>query len=373
MNISFPRNLKEAQVFFGSSVFFRTFVPNYTSAAGHLHDLLQKDFSWNSAKWKHDYHADFQSFKEHLCKACFLYFPDYSLEWLVRADSSDFGIGGVVLQIVPPNEPDTQPTYQPLAFLSHKYSPLALRWSTIEKECFSCYHTVKSAANLLMGKRFILETDHANLVWMEKSTVPKIIRWRMYLQSFDFLIRHIPGKQNIIADWFSRLYHSYSPSKLTNLLHLAMDHASTLIDPTYQLHYFNMISHVLDLADADFAVSPTLDVPHLCSLSPNEALAAVHNSKMGHHGTARTYRLLNKHFPGHKIPIRIISEYIHHCASCQKHRLRHHPIRPVNRVLPHPHQRSTIGIDLLTVTPESPDGFKYLIVIMNSFSKFVAL
>ena len=152
-----------------------------------------------------------------------------------------------------------------------------------------------------------------------------------------------------------------------------MDTTSNLIDPTYHLHQFNMISHVLDLPEVDFAISPALDVPQLCSLSPNEALAAVHNSKMGHHGTARTYRLLNKHFPGHKIPIRIISEYIHHCASCQKHRLRHHPIRPVNRVLPHPHQRSTIGIDLLTITPESPDGFKYLVVIMNLFSKFVAL
>ena len=371
--IAFPTNLKQAQTFFGSSVFFRTFVPDYTTAAGHLHDLLQKDFSWDTSTWSHDYAADFQSFKDHLCRACFLHFPDYTLVWLVRVDSSDFGVGGVLLQVVPATTPDGQPTYQPIAFFSHKYSVQALRWSTIEKECYSCFFTVKLAANYLMGKRFILETDHANLVWMEKSTVPKIIRWRMFLQSFDFVIRHIPGKNNIIADWFSRLYHSYSPFQLTNLLHLAHDNANSIIDPVHQLHQFTMISDVIQLASDDLDFSSSDDVPLLCALTPNEAFAAVHNSKLGHHGTCRTYRLLNKHFPGHRIPIRLISEFIHSCPACQKHRLRHHPIKPLNRVLAHPHHRSTIGVDLLTVTPETPEGFKYLVVIMNLFSKFVSL
>ena len=48
------------------------------------------------------------------------------------------------------------------------------------------------------------------------------------------------------------------------------------------------------------------------------------------------------------------------------------PLPPINRVLPHEHQRSTLGIDLLTVTPES-DGHKYLVVIYNLFTKFVTL
>ena len=59
LNIAFPKNLKQAQVFFGSSVFFRSFVPNYTIAANHLHDLLQKDFKWDPGSWKHDYLQEF--------------------------------------------------------------------------------------------------------------------------------------------------------------------------------------------------------------------------------------------------------------------------------------------------------------------------
>jgi len=118
--------------------------------------------------------------------------------------------------------------------------------------------------------------------------------------------------------------------------------------------------------------SSSLQASYLYQLTPDQALQAVHNSKMGHHGIHRTYNLLNKHFPGHKIPLKLITDYIHACPACQKHRLQHVPLPPINRVLPHAHQRSTLGIDLLTVTPES-DGHKHLVVIYNLFTKFVTL
>ena len=38
-----------------------------------------------------------------------------------------------------------------------------------------------------------------------------IIRWRIYLQSFSFWLRHIAGKKNIVADWGSRMYSMIEP------------------------------------------------------------------------------------------------------------------------------------------------------------------
>ena len=207
----------------------------------------------------------------------------------------------------------------------------------------------------------------------------------MYLQSYDFIIRHIPGKQNIIADWFSRLYHSYTPFQLQSLLTLTMNPQFNHIDPTYQCHHLHMLDYVIDhhrhqifntdnLATTQPSKPSDSNLPSsgLFHLSPEEALHKVHNSKMGQHGIHRTYTLLNKHFPGHRIPLKLITDYIHACPACQKHRLRPVPLPPINRVLPHAHQRSTLGIDLLTVTPES-DGYKYLVVIYNLFTKFVTL
>ena len=83
-------------------------------------------------------------------------------------------------------------------------SPQATRWSTIEQEAFGVYFGVSHFAYYLQCKAFIIETDHNNLLWIEASLVPKVIRWRVYLQSFSFLLRHIPGKQNMVADWLSR-------------------------------------------------------------------------------------------------------------------------------------------------------------------------
>ena len=47
---------------------------------------------------------------------------------------------------------------------------------------------------------FSLETDHRNLVYIDIATSPKVIRWKLRLQEFDFQVIHVPGRTNIIAD-----------------------------------------------------------------------------------------------------------------------------------------------------------------------------
>jgi len=59
-----------------------------------------------------------------------------------------------------------------------------------------------------VGKGFVLETDCRNLVWMEKSEVPIVMRWRIYLQSYQFLLRHIKVIDNVVADWASRMHEN---------------------------------------------------------------------------------------------------------------------------------------------------------------------
>jgi hypothetical protein len=78
-----------------------------------------------------------------------------------------------------------------------------------------------------MGKEFIIETDHNNLLWMETSKTPKIIRWRIYLQSFQFKIKHIAGKRNVVAYWLSRLYEEeITPIELSSLYYLNSEDVS---------------------------------------------------------------------------------------------------------------------------------------------------
>ncbi len=56
-----------------------------------------------------------------------------------------------------------------------------------------------------MSKLFTVKTDHKNLVYLSNSSIPKLVRWRVLLSEFRFLIQHIPGVQNVVADGLTRV------------------------------------------------------------------------------------------------------------------------------------------------------------------------
>jgi phospholipid-translocating ATPase len=96
--------------------------------------------------------------------------------------------------------------HQPIGFASKKFSEQALNWDAFKKEAYGVYFTVHTFSYYLRGKPFVMETDHKNLLWMEASTSPIVIRWRIYLQSFVMWLRHIAGKINKLADMMTRMY-----------------------------------------------------------------------------------------------------------------------------------------------------------------------
>jgi hypothetical protein len=95
------------------------------------------------------------------------------------------------------------------------------------------------------------------------------------------------------------------------------------------------------------------DPSDVVDYTPLEALKQCHNSRIGHHGARRTWNSLNKFFPGHRIPYRIVMEYVAECPICQKDRLvnMNDALVPLVRHLKRPGPRSRIGIDTLTITP----------------------
>ena len=58
---------------------------------------------------------------------------------------------------------------------------------------------------LLSGRPFLLQTDHKNLIHMNIAPSPKVNRWKLYVQGFDFRVEHIAGIRNVVADDMSRL------------------------------------------------------------------------------------------------------------------------------------------------------------------------
>lgn len=331
MEMVMPNSIKGMQRFLGSCLMYKSFIPNYSQHTALLNEMTHGTFPWaDESKWQHDYRKAFNDFKQVLCNSFKLFYPDYSLPWILRVDASSLGIGSVLLQ-------QKGDELQPIMFQSSKFSTQAQKWSTIEQECYAIYYSVHKLAYYLRCKEFIIETDHRNLVWMSTSQVPKIIRWHIYLQSFNFLIRHIPGKYNLTADMLSRQWPSDIVKEFADALH-----------------------HLLILNSGE---KPNFE----------SVMRQVHNARVGHFGVGKTWKILAKQYPGHGFPVAWVADYIAECPTCQKDRLRQVASIPgVVKTLHVDRATSMVGCDTYSVL-RSDDGYEYICVIVNFFTRFVKL
>ena len=356
LQIPFPDSLTQMKRFLGSAQFFSSFMQNFSIRTAPFHNMVKKDFNWNDkSSWKEPYEEIFNQFKQELIQAVDIYYPDYDLPWILRTDASQLGVGCALFMVHTADDNTDQ--YRPIGFMSHKFSDTAVKWSTIEQECYGCFYGIKSFSYLLRGKQFTLETDHRNLLWMEKSEVAKIIRWRIYMQGFDFLIRHIPGRLNNFPDFLSR--------SLAYVISSDSQSIQSLLNNIFLLALLSDIS-----TEEDGQGIASFSAHELNNQTVEDVLNDVHNAKNGHFGVARTMKKLDTAYPGHKIPYKVVADYITRCSICQKERLgMMNSLTPIVRHLKPAHQRSTIGIDDLTITPADTLGNKHLIVIVVHFTK----
>jgi hypothetical protein len=378
MDIPFPEGknkVTQMRRALGIGVFFKPFIAYYSDVTAPLTDMTKLTFNWDETTWTRDYRKDFENFKLKLQEATAVYFPDYTKEWILRTDASEVGVGAVLLQIIYNKE---EKHYQPIAFLSHKFSVQAKHWTTIEQEAFAIYYAVLKLSYYLIGKEFVLETDHNNLLWIEASMVPKVVRWRIYLQSFNFKIRHISGKRNLVADWLSRLHEdpidtSSQTTNLNEVFHEVEFEDTTLA--LQQLLLLNSLDTPEIIDDPD--LTATLDTTALSNnttLTPHMAFREIHNAKVGHAGARLSWHRLNKYFPGHGMSLQTVADLVSECPTCLKTRATlEHALQPIIRHLKPAHHRSVLGIDSLEITPNGKKGETHLLVCVNLFTKHTFL
>lgn len=95
----------------------------------------------------------------------------------------------------------------PIMFLSKKFSVTEQKYCTIEKECAAIIFAVKKLRCYLdSSQKFTIQTDHNPLVWLEKntSTNPRLLRWALIIQSYNYEIVHRKGGLHQNADSLSR-------------------------------------------------------------------------------------------------------------------------------------------------------------------------
>ena len=120
--------------------------------------------------------------------------------FVLRTDASDRGLGAILLQ-------EEGGVLWPVAYASRKLLPREANYSTIEKECLGIVWGIVKFAKYLYGVEFALETDHKPLQYLQakKVTNSRLMRWALLLQPYKFTVKYIKGKDNLGADYLSRL------------------------------------------------------------------------------------------------------------------------------------------------------------------------
>lgn len=340
----FPKTLKQMQSFLGASLFFHQFVPNYTEWAAKLYEMTHDNFSWDKRTWTFDYEEHYNLFLDALMRASELYFPDYSLPWIMRCDASEYGVGVVLFQVKAIDD-DITIQHQPIVFASKRFSTAATNWDPYKREAYALFFGVSTCAYYLRGKAFTLETDHRNLQWIESSEAPIVIRWRVLMQSYDFVIRHIAGKLNTVADYQSRLPEPDPPPSLE------------VATPTCSVM----------ACDDHFE-----DCENTMYLTFEEIMSTVHGGRKFHLGAAETWFRAKQLFPDAHISLDSVRKFVkEECPMCQKTRDTGVKGLPEQYLTLKPtHYRRAVGIDHLTITPADHNGNTCVILIVEHFAHF---
>jgi len=194
-----PLNKKQVRSFLGLVGFYRKFIPNFSVIALPLTDLTKKGEP-NVVRWDTVHENSFSSLRNALIKFPILKLPDMSRTFVLATDASDRGIGAVLMQ-------EENGIKMPVAYASRKLKSSESAYATIEKECLAIVWAITKFQRYLYGNKFILETDHKPLTYLntKRVTNARLMRWSLALQPYKFDMTAVSGKSNVGADYLSRL------------------------------------------------------------------------------------------------------------------------------------------------------------------------
>ncbi|GJY67298.1 ty3-gypsy retrotransposon protein [Tanacetum coccineum] len=171
----------------------RCFIRGYATTTALLTNLLRKgDFKWGEPETK-----AFEDLKVQLSTTPLLSLPDFEKIIIIETDATDEGIGAVLLQ-----------EGRPICYFSRRLGPRMRATETYEKELFAIVEAVFKWRHYLLGRRFVIRTDHKSLKELMQQVIQTPVQHRYVckLLRFDFKIEYKPGVQNQVADALSRLY-----------------------------------------------------------------------------------------------------------------------------------------------------------------------
>ncbi|GFU16572.1 retrovirus-related Pol polyprotein from transposon 412 [Trichonephila clavipes] len=191
-----PENLRELRSFLGLCTYYRKFVKGFSNIARPLHKLTE---SKQKFQWTKECEDSFLQLKEALTSSPILIYPQPDKPFILDTDASNESVGAVLSQEIDGQE-------RVVAYWSKCLSKPERNYCVTRKELLAIVKAIEHFHHYLYGQKFLLRTDHASLTWLMnfRNTEGQVARWIQRLNEYYFDIRHRKGSSHGNADALSR-------------------------------------------------------------------------------------------------------------------------------------------------------------------------
>jgi len=191
-----PRSIRNVLEFVGLTRYYRRFIKGFSVIAGPLYNLMGKDAIF---QWTPECQNAFDKLKERLTSEPVLALPEDGGTCILDTEASNFGLGSVLSQQQSDGE-------KVITYASRTLTPPERKYETTWKELLAIVVGLKHFRQYLLGRHFIIRTDHAALSWLRQTAepMPQLARWLTYIEQFDYEEMHRPGARHCNADALSR-------------------------------------------------------------------------------------------------------------------------------------------------------------------------
>lgn len=359
----------ELRTFLAVLNYYRRFLPNAATKQGQLQALLtgNKKNDKTPVVWTPEAEAIFGECKHDLATATLIAHPMPDAKLVLHVDASNYAVGAALQQL-------NNGHLEPLGFYSKRMTDTQKRYSTYDRELLGIYQAIRHFKHMIEGRECTIHTDHKPLTFAflqkpEKAS-PRQLRQLDYIGQFTTDIRHVSGKDNIVADTLSRIEQvntidTLDFNKLAQYQQTDGELETFLNNGSSSLQLKAVI-----LPGTTRAVYCDVSTPHVRPFVTKQLRQQAFNSvhQLSHPSARSTAKLMIDRFvwPSIKADVKLM---VQTCIPCQRSKVGRH-----NKTLVHgikvPDKRfKHINIDLVGPLPIS-DGYRYVLTCMDRFSRW---
>jgi hypothetical protein len=117
-------------------------------------------------------------------------------------DASDTAFGAVL------GQRENKMPYA-IYFVGKNISSAEVNYTVTKKELLVVVYAINKFRHYITGYQAFVHTDHSTIKFLMKKPVtnPRVTRWLLLLQEFNINIIDRPSKDNLVADFLSRMIH----------------------------------------------------------------------------------------------------------------------------------------------------------------------